>query len=265
MKREGMSKIGNAKKKNKKSISHKRTTLKKLTDFGKIRLNKLIANSGICSRRDADKFIAAGIVTVNGKGITKMGVKVSTTDVVKFNGVRLKSDTHRYVLLNKPKNYSGRADSSIKNNTIMRLIQGACKEHVFPVDKLNKMETGLLLFTNDTSLAKKISSNKQKIKAIYQITLDKKLDHTDFKKIKKGISINGKTSAFDAISYVNRKEKNMIGVENSTGGIKFIKQIFEKFGYQIKKLDRVFLGGLTKRNLPRKQFRHLTQEEIHIL
>ena len=248
-----------------KSSFRTRQNEKKSIDDGKIRLNKFIASGGICSRREADKFIEAGVVTVNGVGITKMGYRVSPTDEVKFNGQRLKSETPRYVLLNKPKNYSGRIDSGSSTISVMQLVKQACKERIYPVDKLNKSETGLLLFTNDTDLAKKLGGFKKNIKEIYQITLDKNLSQTHLENIREGIFMNGRTIKLDSISYINGKDKNEIGIENSNGGTKLVKQLFEKLEYQTVKLDRVFLGGLTKKDLPRKHFRHLTQDEINIL
>jgi 23S rRNA pseudouridine2605 synthase len=147
----------------------------------------------------------------------------------------------------------------------MQLIKQACKERVYPVDKLNKTETGLLLFTNDTDLAKKLGASKKNIKEIYQITLDKNLSQVHLENIREGIFMNGRTINLDSISYINGKDKNEIGIENSNGGIKLVKQLFEKINYKIIKLDRVFLGGLTKKDLPRKHYRHLTQDEINIL
>ena len=248
-----------------KSSFRTRQNKKKSVDDGKIRLNKFIANGGICSRREADKFIEAGVVTVNGVGITKMGYRVSPTDEVKFNGQRLKSETPRYVLLNKPKNYLGRVDSATSTASVMQLIKPACKEIIFPVDKLNKTETGLLIFTNDTDLAKKLGGAKKNIKEIYQITLDKNLNQIHLENIRGGVFLNGRTIKLDLISYINGKDKNEIGIENSNGGVKLIKQTFEKLNYRIIKLDRVFLAGLTKKDLPRKHYRHLTQDEINIL
>jgi 23S rRNA pseudouridine2605 synthase len=265
MKREGKSRKEFSKRtKNKSSFRAKQNAKKKIDD-GKVRLNKFIANAGICSRREADKFIEAGVVTVNGVGVTEMGYRVSPTDEVKFNGQRLKSETPRYILLNKPKNYSGRVDSGTSTVSVMQLVRSACKEKVFPVDKLNKSETGLLLFTNDTDLAKKIGGNKKNVKEIYQITLDKNLSQTHLENIREGIFMNGRTIQLDSISYINGKDKNEIGIENSNGGIKLVKQLFEKIGYRVTKLDRVFIGGLTKKDLPRKHFRHLTKDEINIL
>ena len=248
-----------------KSSFRNRQNEKKTVDDGKMRLNKFIANAGICSRREADKFIEAGVVTVNGVGVTEMGLRVSKTDEIKFNGQRLKSDPPRYVLLNKPKNYSGRVDSALSTTSVMQLIKQACKERVYPVDKLNKTETGLLLFTNDTDLAKKLGASKKNIKEIYQITLDKNLSQVHLENIREGIFMNGRTINIDSISYINGKDKNEIGIENSNGGIKLVKQLFEKINYKIIKLDRVFLGGLTKKDLPRKHYRHLTQDELNIL
>ena len=249
---------------NKLSFRKKQDAKKKIDD-GKVRLNKFISNTGICSRRDADKFIEAGVVTVNGIGITEMGYRVSSTDTVKFNDQRLKSEPSRYVLLNKPKNYSGRIESGTQTTSVMSLISSACKEIIYPIDKLNKFETGLLLFTNDTTLAKKIGSRNQVIKSIYQITLDKNLSQIDLEKIREGVFMNGKSNTFNSISYIQNKEKKEVGVEHSRGGIKYIKEIFKKLNYSVTKLDRVFLGGLTKKNLPRKHYRHLSQEEINIL
>jgi len=265
MKREGKSKRDLSKTPNTKSSFRTRQNAKKSAEDGKTRLNKFIANAGICSRREADKFIEAGVVTVNGVGVTEMGSRVSPTDEVKFNGQRLKADTPRYVLLNKPKNYSGRIDSATSTVSVMQLIRSACKERIYPVDKLNKSETGLLLFTNDTDLAKKLGRTKKNVKEIYQITLDKNLSQIHLENIREGVFINGRTVKLDLISYINGKDKNELGIENSNGGIKIVKQLFEKLGYRIIKLDRVFLGGLTKKDLPRKHFRHLNQQEINIL
>ena len=264
MKSEEKQKKNKQKKSNPSSIKKLKNTKKKIVD-GKIRLNKFISNAGICSRREADKFIEAGLVTVNGIAITEMGHKIKPTDLVKFNSQKLKSEKLRYVLLNKPKNYSGRIDKKTQTNSVMDLISSACKEQIYPIDKLNKSETGLLIFTNDTSLSKKISSKNQKNKSIYQITLDKNLPQKDLEKIRKGILINGKKNTFDSISYIKNKPKNEIGIEHSKGGIKYLKEIFQKLNYRLTKLDRVFLCGLTKKNLPRKHYRHLSKDEINIL
>lgn len=249
---------------NKSSFRKKQNAKNKIAD-GQMRLNKFISNTGICSRRDADKFIEAGVVTVNGIGVTEMGYKVNASDVVKFNGQKIKSETLRYVVLNKPKNYSGRIQSGTQTISVMNLISSACKEQVYPIDKLTKSETGLLIFTNDTTLAKKIGSKNQKIKSVYHVTLDRSLSQEDLEKIKNGVFANGVTNTFDAISYIKNKAKNEVGIEHSKGGAKYLKEIFEKLNYRITKLDRVFFGGLTKKNLPRKHYRHLSEDEVNIL
>ena len=231
----------------------------------KVRLNKFISNSGICSRREADKFIEAGVVTVNGIGVTQMGYRVSSNDIVKFNSQEIKSEKLQYVLLNKPKNISSRLDNKTQKISVMNLISSACKEQILPTEKLNKSETGLLIFTNDHDLAKKLSNKKKIIKSIYQITLDKNLTQIDLKKIQSGVHIHGKLHAFKSISYIKNKEKNTVGVEHDKGGIKYIKDVFEQHNYKILTLDRVFFGGLTKKNLPRKHFRHLSEDEINLL
>ena len=265
MKRNGKSKADFKLKPNRKAQVKKRENYRINKDVPKIRLNKFIANTGICSRREADKFIEAGVITVNGLGITELGYKVSSSDTIKFNGQKLKSENLKYVLLNKPKNYSGRINSGTKTTSVMNLISSACKEKIFPVDKLTKLETGLLIFTNDTALAKKIRNKNQIIKSIYQITLDKHLNQKDLLKIRAGVFIDKKKNALNSISYIKNKPKNEIGIEHNRGGIKYIKEIFQKLNYQITKLDRVFFGGLTKKNLPRKHYRHLNQDEINIL
>ena len=182
-----------------------------------------------------------------------------------FNGQKIKSEILRYVLLNKPKNYSGRIHTDTKTLSVMSLISSACKEVIFPIDKLNKSETGLLIFTNDTDLSKKLSSKNQVVKSIYQINLDKNLSQNDLDKIKDGIFMNGKINTFNSISYIHNKPKNQIGIEHNKGGIKYVKDIFEKLDYRITKLDRVFFGGLTKKNLSRSYYRHLSENEINIL
>ena len=246
----------------KKLIKKKNT---RQTESKKIRLNKFLANAGICSRRDADKFIEAGVVTVNGIGVVEMGYKVSQSDIIRFNDQKVNCDALRYVLLNKPKNYSGRGDNSKKTPSVLSLINSACKERIFPIERLNKIETGLLLFTNDNDLAKKLTNKNKKIKSIYHITLKKKLSQSDLEKIRAGIFINNKKHQVDSISYILKKDKNEVGIESHQVGLKHIKEIFTTLNHQITRVDRVFFGGLTKKNLPRKHYRHLNQKEITIL
>jgi 23S rRNA pseudouridine2605 synthase len=226
-----------------------------------IRLNKFIANSGICSRREADKFIEAGVITVNGKKVS-LGYRVAITDIVKFNDQKILREKSIYILLNKPKKLDIDAIRREKNSA-MRLISSVCKEKVFPVDKLNQSESGLLIFTNDQVLAKKITNKNQKIKSVYQVTLNKEISSEDVLNLKKGIDINGKKYRLTSISFLTKRYE--LGVEQNQGGIKILKLLFKKLNYDIISLDRVLLAGITKKKLPRNKFRYLTQEEINIL
>ena len=232
------------------------------TDF--IRLNKYISNSGICSRREADKFIEAGIVSVNGKVITQMGFKVNRSDIIKFNDSIIKNQKLKYLLLNKPKNYTSSFKDAYKKNSVISLIKGKCKENLFSIGKLDKKSTGLLLFSNDNDLNKKLTKKSLRIKSIYQATLNRNLVDVDLKKIKEkkwnelGIKIN-------EISYSNLKDKKEIGLEIIGPTKNVIEKIFDKFNYQTTKVDRVYYAGLTKKNLARKESRFLTEEEVSIL
>ncbi len=226
-----------------------------------IRLNKFIANSGVCSRREADIFIKAGVVTVNGKGVTKMGAKINENDIVKFNGETITTKKQIYILLNKPKNYY----DEVKLNNARKNIYSLIKENknLFPVDKMKSYYTGLLLLTNDIDLKNKLSNKKKKIKSIYQILIDKDLKENDLQSIRKGVMINNKKIVLKSIQYIDNK--NEIGIEHNNGGIEIIIKLLEKFNYKILKLDRVFWAGLTKKNLPRKKYRELTESEVNIL
>ncbi|MBG37894.1 MAG: pseudouridine synthase [Flavobacteriales bacterium] len=232
------------------------------TDF--IRLNKYISNSGICSRREADKFIEAGIVSVNGKVITQMGFKVNRSDIIKFNDSIIKNQKLKYLLLNKPKNYTSSFKDAYKKNSVISLIKGKCKENLFSIGKLDKKSTGLLLFSNDNELNKKLTKKSLRIKSIYQATLNRNLVDVDLKKIKEkkwnelGIKIN-------EISYSNLKDKKEIGLEIIGPTKNVVEKIFDKFNYQTTKVDRVYYAGLTKKNLARKESRFLTEEEVSIL
>ncbi len=248
-----------------KSTFRKRQNEKKKSEDGLMRLNRYIAKAGICSRREADKFIEAGVVKVNGKVITQMGYKLQPADEVKFNDARIKSEPTRYLLLNKPKNYSGRMDDSTKKRTVRELIVGACKEIIMPIGRLGKNSTGLLLFTNDDQLTKKLSNPQKRIKEIYHLELDKKLKSIDLKKLQDGVSIHGKKAPIDSASYISGKDKNEIGLEISMGGIKMVNLIFEQIGYKVQRIDRVFYAGLSKKDLPRKRHRFLSNEEINLL
>jgi len=231
-----------------------------------VRLNKFIANAGICSRREADKLIESGAVSVNGNIVTTLGTKVSPQDSIQFGGETLKSEKLRYILLNKPKDYITTVDDPQERKTVMLLINGACKERVYPVGRLDRNTTGLLLFTNDGELAKKLTHPKHNIKKVYHVELEQKLKSEDLDKILAGIELEDGFIKIDDIGYAgNEEDKRIIGVELHSGRNRIVRRIFESLGYKVVKLDRVVFGSLTKANLPRGKWRHLTEEEINIL
>ena len=238
---------------------------RKKSDDGSMRLNQYLAHAGICSRREADQLIEAGVVAVNGKAITQMGYRVQESDVVKFNGRTLKTDKKRYLLLNKPRNYSCRLDDFGKKYSVFELIKGSCKEKISPIGKLNKNHSGLLIFTNDEKMSAKLSHPKHEVKKIYHISLSQSLKSLDFKKIKDGLVIDGEKIVLNAISYVQDKEKTEIGIETKSNKRNIIIKMFDSLDYNVIRLDLVFYGGLTKKDLPRKKYRFLSDEEINLL
>jgi len=221
---------------------------KTMSENKKIRLNKFIANSGLCSRRNADNLIKSGAVTVNGGGIVELGTKVEVTDIIKINGKRLKSEKLKYVLLNKAKT----------NNLTKTIIKKAYKESIIPVDKLTEMESGLLLLTNDKDLKNKLEDRKKSIKSVYHISLDKEFKEKDIKHMNQINSIS-------AISYVKGRNKKEVGIEHTYGGVQSVRKNFIELGYNIDALDRVLFAGLTKKDLPRKHYRNLTENEVSLL
>lgn len=227
-----------------------------------IRLNKYIANAGICSRREADTYIESGSATVNGKTITEMGYKVKPTDEVRFDGTLITPETKRYILLNKPKNYITTVSDERGRKTVMELIHNAAKERVYPVGRLDRLTTGLLLFSNDGELAKKLTHPKHQVKKLYHVNLDKKLSISDLHKISENFVLDGKMVFVDKISYIENKPKSEVGIEIHSGRNRIVRKVFEHFGYNVTKLDRVIFAGLTKKNLSRGHWRHLTQQEI---
>jgi len=237
----------------------------KVDGSDEIRLNKYISNSGICSRREADKFIKSGSATVNGKIITEMGYKVTINDEVRFDGALISPEAKRYVLLNKPKNYITTMDDERGRKTVMELVQTASKERIYPVGRLDRGTTGLLLFTNDGEMAKKLTHPKYQVKKLYQVTLDKKLAMRDLQKIEANFELDGKMVFVDKISYIENKPKYEIGIEIHSGRNRIVRRIFENFGYKVIKLDRVIFAGLNKKNISRGVWRHLTQLEINTL
>lgn len=226
-----------------------------------IRLNKYIANSGVCSRRDADIYIQSGAVKVNGVPVTEMGYKVKPGDVVNFDGVLLTPEKKEYVLLNKPKNFTTAEDESDMRN-VMELVRGATTAKLKPVGRMDKNTTGLLLFTNDNDLITKFSQPNQKSPKIYQVSLDKNLKFEDLEKIAGGVTLDEHRLYVDEISYIEDQPKTEIGLKLRTANVKVVRAIFEAFKYNVLKVDRVSFAGLTKKNLPRGNWRFLTEQEV---
>ncbi len=231
-----------------------------------IRLNRYIANAGICSRREADKLIEAGAVQVNGKVVTELGTKVSRTDKISYGDQALSREKLRYVLLNKPKGFITTTDDPENRKTVMNLIARACKERIYPVGRLDRNTTGLLLFTNDGEIAKRLSHPRYGIKKIYHVGLDKNVSVGDMKSILAGMELEDGIVKADAIEFVgDGKDKKEIGLELHTGQNRVVRRIFEKLGYKVVKLDRVYYAGLTKKNLPRGEWRFLEEKELNML
>lgn len=229
-----------------------------------IRLNKFLSNAGICSRREADEYIQAGVVKVNGEIATELGVKVMPTDEVMFHDQPVRIERKVYVLLNKPKDCVTTSEDPQERLTVMDLVKNACYERIYPVGRLDRNTTGVLLLTNDGDLASKLAHPKYEKRKIYQATLDKDLPQEVMDEIAKGVDLEGEMIAIDEISYVNEKP-NVIGLEIHSGQNRVVRRIFEKFGYKVYKLDRVYFAGLTKKNLPRGKWRHLTEREVGLL
>ncbi len=225
------------------------------------RLNKYIANAGVCSRREADTFITTGLVSINGKIITELGTKVMLGDEVKFNGERINPEKKVYILLNKPKGFVTTLDDPEGRRTVMELVENACDERVYPVGRLDRNTTGLLLLTNDGDLTKKLTHPSHNKKKIYHVELDSEIKPEQLEMIKDGIDLEDGPIAVDNISYVNENTKE-VGIELHSGRNRIVRRIMEHFGYRVKRLDRVWFAGLTKVNLPRGRWRHLSHQEI---
>lgn len=233
---------------------------------GLIRLNKFVANSGVCSRREADKLIEAGAIKVNGKVVTELGTKIKSSDKVLYGDQALSFEKHVYLLLNKPKDYITTTDDPQERRTVMHLVGKACKERIYPVGRLDKNTTGLLLFTNDGELAKKLIHPKHQIKKVYHVTLDKSLTKSDMLKIIDGIDLEDGKAEVDKIAYVESEhDKRQIGIELHSGKNRIIRRIFESLEYRVHKLDRVMFAGLTKKDLPRGKWRFLKPKEVNLL
>ena len=231
---------------------------------GEMRLNRFLAQSGLCSRREADDFITAGLVTVNGQIVTQLGTKVLPTDEVKFNDSRVQGEKKVYLVLNKPKGYVTSLDDPHAGKTVMDLVEGACTERIYPVGRLDKNSLGLLLFTNDGDLTKQLTHPSYLKKKIYQVTLDKPLARADMDRIAEGITLEDGEIFADEISYV-KENKQEIGIEIHSGRNRIVRRIFESLGYHVTKLDRVYFAGLTKKNLGRGKWRYLNEREVNAL
>ena len=238
-----------------------------LADDGLVRLNKYIANAGVCSRREADTLIVSGAVKINDVVVSELGTKVKPSDKVTIGDQTLKSETHKYVLLNKPKGYITTTDDTLERKTVMVLVERACKERIYPVGRLDRTTMGLLLFTNDGDIAKKLTHPKHNIKKTYHVFLDQPLKKTDLQKINDdGVTLEDGHIKPDAVAYVgDGTDRKSIGIELHSGKNRIVRRLFESLGYQVEKLDRVFFAGLTKKDLPRGRWRHLTEEEVNVL
>lgn len=235
-------------------------------DDGTIRLNKYIANSGMCSRREADELIKTGLAQVNGKIITEMGFKVQPGDVVKFDGKTLNAEKNVYILLNKPKGFITTTKDEKDRKTVMDLIANATTARVFPVGRLDRATTGLLLFTNDGYLTKKLTHPSHSVRKIYHVKLNKKVTHADLDEIRKGVRLIPEGIAeVDNVSFIEGKSHHEVGIEIHIGWNRVVRRIFEKLGYEIESLDRVSFGGLTKKNLKRGDWRKLDEKEVSFL
>lgn len=234
-----------------------------IRDSDEVRLNKFIANSGLCSRREADKYIQAGVVSVNGNIVTELGTKIKMGDDVRFNGERLTGEKKVYILMNKPRDFVTTTSDPHAEKTVMDLLTG-CKERVFPVGRLDKSTTGVLLFTNDGKMAEHLTHPSYDKKKIYQVTLDKPLTKEDFDSILKGIWLSDGMINADEMAYVDN-DRSVIGIAIHSGRNRIIRRIFESLGYKVTKLDRVYFAGLTKKGLRRGEWRYLDQKEVNIL
>ncbi|HMT28247.1 MAG TPA: pseudouridine synthase, partial [Bacteroidia bacterium] len=232
---------------------------------GEVRLNRFIANAGICSRREADELIVAGVISVNGEIVTELGTKVMPGDSVKYHDQTLKTEKLVYVLLNKPKDYITTTDDPEERRTVMALVHDAGKERIVPVGRLDRNTTGLLLLTNDGELTKRLTHPSGNIKKLYQVELDKNLTQADMLKAAEGIELEDGIVNFDEIQYASPDDKSIVGVELHSGKNRIVRRIFEAMGYEVRKLDRTTFAGLTKKDLPRGRWRYLTDMEINML
>ena len=230
-----------------------------------VRLNKFMANAGVCSRREADELITKGLVKVNGEVVTELGVKITAKDTVEYNDKIVTSERKIYILLNKPKDCVTTSDDPNGRKTVMDIVKGACEERIYPVGRLDRNTTGVLLLTNDGDLASKLTHPKFVKKKIYQVWTDKPISEEDMQHIADGVELDDGPIHADAVSYVSPTDRKQAGIEIHSGRNRVVRRIFESLGYHVVKLDRVYFAGLTKKNLPRGRWRYLTQEEVNFL
>lgn len=230
-----------------------------------IRLNRYIANSGVCSRREADALIGKGLISVNGKIITSLGTKVSRGDDVRFKGKKLSTERKVYILMNKPKGYVTTVKDPHADHTVIELLANECPERVYPVGRLDKETTGVLLLTNDGELTGKLTHPKYERKKIYHVSLDKALSKEDMYKLTEGIEMDGEVVVSDSVAYSDPPDKSKVGLELHSGQNRVVRRLFESLGYKVKNLDRVYFAGLTKKNVPRGRWRYLSEKEISML
>jgi 23S rRNA pseudouridine2605 synthase len=243
--------------------SRKNSPAKKSEDDGLIRLNRYISNAGICSRRKADELITAGVVSVNGEVVTELGTKVDPfKDTIKYNGETLKREKMVYVLLNKPKDYITTTDDPQERRTVMHLVEKASRERIYPVGRLDRNTTGLLLMTNDGDLADKLSHPRNSITKLYQVELSKSLTQGDLNKLTFGLELEDGVIKPDAVSYVAGGSKREVGIQIHSGKNRIVRRMFEHLGYEVVKLDRVVYANLTKKDLPRGRWRYLDEKEV---
>ncbi|MFY7943390.1 MAG: pseudouridine synthase [Crocinitomicaceae bacterium] len=230
-----------------------------------IRLNKYLSNAGVCSRREADVLIQTGVVSVNGKIVTELGYKIQPGDVVQYDGETINAETKRYVLLNKPKGFITTMDDPRGRKTVMTLLSKACRERIYPVGRLDRETTGLLLFTNDGDMAKKLTHPRYQARKMYHVELHKPVSREDLEKLLNGVDLEDGKTRVDKAEYVEDKSAREVGVELHSGKNRIVRRLFEALGYNVLKLDRVQFASLTKKDLPRGMFRHLTEQEVAFL
>lgn len=257
---------GGAPKKQKKKKPFKQIKYKENADpNAPIRLNKYLANAGVCSRREADEFIQAGVVKVNGQIVTELGTKITRADEVLFHDQAISLESKVYVLLNKPKGFVTTTDDPENRKTVMELVKSACQERIYPVGRLDRATTGVLLLTNDGDLASKLTHPKYEKRKIYQVWLDKPVEMEHMQAIADGIELEDGEIHADAISYVTEEDLSQVGIEIHSGRNRIVRRIFEKLGYRVLKLDRVYFAGLTKKKLSRGKWRYLSEQEVNML